>query len=67
MHVYLFVDTRENCDVSLTSKPFNSRHIPGLSQVNKVHLYMYYSPDSRKDPLAKKWSYLHFSFVYIYR
>ncbi|XP_078312215.1 uncharacterized protein LOC111133292 isoform X2 [Crassostrea virginica] len=26
-------DTREHCDVSLSSEPFNSRHIPGLTQV----------------------------------
>ncbi|XP_078311661.1 uncharacterized protein LOC111135302 isoform X3 [Crassostrea virginica] len=25
-------DTREHCDVSLSSEPFNSRHIPGLTQ-----------------------------------
>nr|XP_022336309.1 uncharacterized protein LOC111132783 [Crassostrea virginica] len=25
-------DTRENCDVSLSSDPFNSQHIPGLTQ-----------------------------------
>nr|XP_022337251.1 uncharacterized protein LOC111133290 [Crassostrea virginica] len=25
-------DTREHCDVSLSSEPFNSRHIPGLNQ-----------------------------------
>ena len=33
-NVCLFVDTREHCDVSLSSEPFNSRHIPGLTQVN---------------------------------
>ncbi|XP_078312224.1 uncharacterized protein LOC144618953 [Crassostrea virginica] len=31
-------DTREHCDVSLSSEPFNSRHIPGLTQVNKASL-----------------------------
>ncbi|XP_078312230.1 uncharacterized protein LOC111133291 [Crassostrea virginica] len=25
-------DTREHCDVSLSSEPFNSRHIPGLTE-----------------------------------
>ena len=32
--LFVFVDTREHCDVSLSCEPFNSRHIPGLSQVN---------------------------------
>ncbi|XP_078312262.1 uncharacterized protein LOC111133307 isoform X2 [Crassostrea virginica] len=32
IHICLFVDTREHCDVSLSSEPFNSRHIPGLTQ-----------------------------------
>ncbi|XP_078312218.1 uncharacterized protein LOC144618950 [Crassostrea virginica] len=27
-----FSDTREHCDVSLSSEPFNSRHIPGLTK-----------------------------------
>nr|XP_022337287.1 uncharacterized protein LOC111133309 [Crassostrea virginica] len=30
-HMGLF-DTREHCDVLLSSEPFNSRHIPGLTQ-----------------------------------
>ena len=38
IYVYLFVDTREHCDVSLSSEPFNNRHIPGLTQVNKASL-----------------------------
>ena len=50
MHVYLFVDNREHCDVSLSSEPFNSRQIPGLTQVNKASLYMYCSPDCREHP-----------------
>ena len=35
MHVYLFVDTREHCDVPPSSEPFNSRHIQGLTQVRR--------------------------------
>ena len=43
MHFCLFVDTREHCDISLSSEPFNSRHISGLTQVNSLGLYMYYT------------------------
>nr|XP_022337266.1 uncharacterized protein LOC111133296 isoform X3 [Crassostrea virginica] len=39
LHVYRYInrhlalsDNREHCDVSLSSEPFNSRHIPGLTQ-----------------------------------
>ncbi|XP_078312237.1 uncharacterized protein LOC144618959 [Crassostrea virginica] len=40
-------DTREHCDVSLSSEPFNSRYIPGLNQVNGLGLYIYYNSDFR--------------------
>ena len=35
VYVYLFVDTREHSDVSLSSEPFNSWHIPGLNKVRR--------------------------------
>ena len=38
IYIYLFVDNREHSDVSLSSVPFNSRHIPRLTPVNKASL-----------------------------
>ena len=61
LYTYLFVDTKEHCDVSLSSEPFNSRHIPGLTQVNTAS----FVPDCKVHPLAKKkWSYLHFLSIF---
>ena len=57
MHICLFVDTREHCDVLLSSEPFNSRHIPGLNQVNSLGFYIYYNSDFRACLLQLRYIY----------